>query len=197
MQSAYDNLHSHLRSAEVSGQRSNRTTRGTYQLPGAGAVQKRNYEMHPFKLFRYPGARSDALTAGTEWRTWRVRGGALFIDVASGTFLGAADNTDGVDTPYLDVFSHTADGTLIDQSTVTEVIADENDITYVWIELDPGATPVAGTVLWHTDPTANGWDSWPDFDCKHISIGWIDTASRFDEKIAIPRQVLREDVCVF
>lgn len=163
------------------------------KIPPAQAADEHE-PMHPFKLFQYPLHRATPLAAGTEWRTWRVRGGALFIDVASGTFLDVAANTDGVDTPYLDFFDRKADGTVIDQATVTEIEADENAITYVWIELDIVAVPVSGIVKWGTDPTAEGWATWPAFDCKHINIGWIDTASRFDDEIAIPRQILIEDV---
>lgn len=157
-----------------------------------------NGRMHPFKIYTFPMQYLKfALTPGTEWKTFWVRAGSLFIDVASGTFLDADSNTDGVDQPYDDVFNTTADGALIDQSTVQYFTAANNDITYVWIEIDPTAIPVTGEVKWHISPTLNGWASWPAFDCKHILVGWVDTASQYSSRQAIVRQVLREDVCVF
>ncbi len=155
-------------------------------------------KMHPFKIYQMPSEmRATALPDGEAWRTFRVRGGSLFIDVASGTFLDESSNSDGIDQPYYDVFSSRADGTKVDQSTVFEVVCAESTKTYFWIEIVPSDVPVSGNILSGEDPTTNGWASWPEFDCAHILIGWVDTLSQIDQRLAVVRQVLTEDVCVF
>lgn len=120
----------------------------------------------PFKIYQVNPESSD------DWRKVRVRAGRINSKVLTGS------GCDGYDTnPDEYIFPDCDD---------IEVPANESEY-YLWIELD-------GTeyVLNHGDPP-EGWSNYPDPHKSYWPIGFVDTASRASDQVAVIRQLQRQD----
>lgn len=167
-----------------------RTSAGTFLdiSPGGGTETKQR--MFPFKIFQNEEVFPPDPSSPNTWRTVRVRAGGVYIDDAEGLFIDTDGNSDGVDQPWDDdVFTELADGSEIDQGTVTNFLCALDDITYFWVEIDDSEAPTEAIIHANINPAADGWDQWPKFDARHFLIGYVDTLTNGDDDIADIYQV--------
>lgn len=177
----------HWRSINAHGEgvrRGNIGLRGQQHAPvSAGNGRMRRMfaaeNMFPFRLYRLPRWYRTAPDP-TDWLKFCVRAGRVLWWDATGT--------DGYDQdPYDEKFPVVA-GAGVNEVSITADVPQ----FWFWLEIDAGAP--SAIVKYGADPTANGWDAFPEIDSDHLPIGYVDTETRFAEKIPIVRQFLVADV---
>lgn len=133
------------------------------------------FDMFPFRIYQLPFFLR-ASPDDDDWLKFRVRGGRVGdLEV---------DDTDGETIPDLDTYPD-----------MTDIVVDTGvDAHYFWIELSDPSDVKTATLKNGEDPNSAGWDDFPDTDGRFILIGYVDTATRESEKIAIIRQLLRTDI---
>jgi hypothetical protein len=134
----------------------------------------------PFKVY-VSGANPSSET--TDWRTFRVRAGAMLFDGATPINVTGTDGTD-------------ADPDNEEAATGTDrfTVADSTANYYVWIEFEYSTGAWSAAIHHGTDPTADGWADYPAFDGHHLLVAHIDTNTYSGDKIAVIRQYVRSDV---
>ncbi len=142
--------------------------------------------MHPFRIYRSP-ANPGGDPDNEAWRTVRVRSGKVII-----ASMGDDDpaKTDGASDPdSSEVPAYDADN--------IEIIVPSGEGQYwIWLRLtwDSGGSRFTSEVRHGSDPTANGWDSYPAFDGRHIPLGYVDTDTHSSEERTMIRQWIRTDI---
>lgn len=132
---------------------------------------------HPFKIYNVPSVCIAAPDSSTDWLRFRVRTGNVGdLDV---------DGTDQVDNPDSDEVPTDGTGDI----TITSGVAQFE----FWIELTDVSSVKAATIKYGEDPTANGWDDFPDTDGRFIRLGWVDTTDTTNKQ-GIVRQIIRADI---
>lgn len=142
--------------------------------------------LHPFKVYRLP-QRLRAAAGAADWRSFRVRSGQVMGVEATGTDGAAAPDGDS----YPDV---------------TDIVVPESVAEFCfWLE-DDGADWV---LRWGDDPTAdsydgtgtptwgpsdNPWTVYPEMDGTHVLLATVDTSTNVAEKVAVVRQLVRQDL---
>lgn len=131
---------------------------------------------HPFKIYNVPTVCIITPNHATDWLKFRVRAGMVGdLEV---------DGTDGVENPDGDEIP-LATGDI----TVTSGIAQFE----FWIELADVSSVKSATIKFGADPTANGWDDFPDTDGRFIRLGWVDTTDTTGKQGKV-RQLIRADI---
>jgi hypothetical protein len=134
---------------------------------------------HPFQIYQ---VYSVPEAPSTDWRTFRVRSGRVCLLTADG-FL--PDGTDEAHDPYGEV------DPLHNEDLDEYVVPSGEGFHWFWITLTiPDSGEITGEISHSSTPEDEGWDSFPDFDGKHIPIGYVDTSTHAADKVADVFQLL-------
>jgi hypothetical protein len=174
--------------------------------------------MHPFKIFQYPAVfrvsassydvETEARMKPKQWRTFRVRGGLLITQSATGVTVL---NTDYSEYPYDEITPRYIDGTEV--TGVKDVVVPvDTEFFLFWIEVSASGT--TANLRWHSTPSSQSytdnetpahdaswstttelkWTVFPTIDSQHIPIGYVNTKVLASEYIAPVRQFVVSDI---
>ncbi|MBC8002636.1 MAG: hypothetical protein H7X97_08620 [Opitutaceae bacterium] len=138
----------------------------------------------PFEIYKSPPNTGEGADPAVAWRTYRVRGGTIYI---AGVGDGPVTKTDAAENPDSDPVP-AFDGTNIDF-----VVPSAEGQHWVWIALTYATGNYTGEIKHGSDPTTQGWATYPALDGLHIPVGYIDTDTESASSRAIVRQFLRTD----
>ncbi len=150
-------------------------------------------DFFPFRIYQ---VFSQPLDPPHDWRRYKVRAGRVKETVASGTD-STDSNPDAEDLLYYDP-AHPNYITVADSTPQfwfwLEIGADGSGNTTAAVRFGPDPTVSTysdGTTSW---TSTNPWSGFPVPDSAHAPIGWVDTQTKHADKIAIVRQLLRNDL---